>query len=233
MTYVPERVLVCTPHPDDAEMGVGGTVINWMRQGAEATLVVVTNGDKGSSDLEMTSERLVEIREREQLAAAEVLGWKEVIFLREPDAELEDNLRFREKLVRAIRKTRPDVVMTTDPQKRSFYQHRDHRITGQVTMDAVFPLARDHLNFPQHMAEGLQPHKTQFLYFWHSDDPDTHIDISDSIDLKIKALLKHESQIAAQRAAELSKYMKERAQEAGKEHGMEACESFRVVEMRR
>ena len=83
------------------------------------------------------------------------------------------------------------------------------------------------------MAEGLQPHKTQFLYFWHSDDPDTHIDISESIDLKIKSLLKHESQIAAQRAAELSKYMKERAQEAGKEHGMEACESFRVVEMRR
>ena len=113
MTYVPERVLVCTPHPDDAEMGVGGTVTNWLRQGAEATLVVVTNGDKGSSDLEMTSERLVEIRECEQLAAAEVLGWKEVIFLREPDAEVEDNLRFREKLVRAIRKTRPDVVMTT------------------------------------------------------------------------------------------------------------------------
>ena len=233
MTYVPERVLVCTPHPDDAEMGVGGTVTNWLRQGAEATLVVVTNGDKGSSDLEMTSERLVEIRECEQLAAAEVLGWKEVIFLREPDAEVEDNLRFREKLVRAIRKTRPDVVMTTDPQKRTFYQHRDHRITGQVTMDAVFPLARDHLNFPEHMAEGLQPHKTQFLYFWHSDDPDTYIDISQSIDLKIKALLKHESQIAAQRAAELSKHMKERAHEAGKAHGMEACESFRVVEMRR
>lgn len=233
MTYVPERVLVCTPHPDDAEMGVGGTVLNWIREGAEATLVVVTNGDKGSSDREMTSTKLAAMREREQLAAAEVIGWQDVIFLREPDAELEDNLRFREKLVRSIRKIKPDVVMTTDPQKKTFYQHRDHRITGQVTMDAVFPLARDHLNFPDHQEEGLEPHKTQFLYFWHSDEPDTHIDISETIDLKIEALLKHESQIAAHRAAEITKHLKEGSRERGKANGMGPCESFRVIEMRR
>ena len=214
-------------------MGVGGTVLNWIHQGAEATLLVATNGDKGSSNLKMTSERLAKTREREQLEAAKLVGWAEVIFLREPDAELEDNMRFREKLVRAIRKTKPDVVMTTDPQRKSFYQHRDHRITGQVTLDAVFPLARDHLNFPQHLEEGLKPHKTQFLYFWGSDDPDTHIEISETIDLKIKALLKHKSQIAAHRAAEFSKFIKERSRESGKSNGMGACESFRVIEMRR
>ncbi|MBI3742831.1 MAG: PIG-L family deacetylase [Chloroflexi bacterium] len=148
--YVPQRVLICTPHPDDAEIGAGGTLAKWIGKGAQATLVVCTNGDKGSDDPAMTSERLAALRENEQLEAAKVLGIKEVVFLRHPDGEIEDTKQFRGDVVREIRRAKPDVVLTTDPLRRTFYQHRDHRVTGQVVLDAVFPLARDHLNFQEH-----------------------------------------------------------------------------------
>ena len=233
MSYVPERALICTPHPDDAEIGAGGTAAQWIKQGAEVTLVVCTNGDKGSEDPEMTSERLAAIREKEQQAAAEVLGFKEVVFLRYPDGEIEDTKDFRRDLVRQIRRFKPDVVLTTDPQRRTFYQHRDHRVTGQCVMDAVFPLARDHLNFPELKHEGLEPHKTEFIYFWGADEPDTFVDISDTLELKIQALMKHASQVAAEREAQMTKFLLERAKEAGKAQGMNAAEGFRVVQMRR
>ena len=136
-------------------------------------------------------------------------------------------------MVREIRRTRPEVVLTTDPNRRTFYNHRDHRVTGQVTMDSVFPLARDHLNFPEHKELGLEPHKTAYLYFWHSEEPDTYIDISETMDLKIEALKRHASQVAAEREVEFGKFLKERAQQAGEGQGMEAAESFRVVQFRR
>ena len=233
MSYVPKRALVFTPHPDDAEIGAGGTIANWINQGAEVTIVVCTNGDKGSSDPEMTSERLADIREKEQLEAAKVLGVKEVVFLRHPDGAIEDTLELRRDVVREIRRVKPDVVLTTDPTRRTFYQHRDHRITGQVTMDAVFPLARDHLNFPELKEQDLEPHKTEFMYLWGADEPDTFVDISETLELKMGALKKHASQIAAEREAEFGKFLKERAKQAGEAKGMEAAESFRVVQFRR
>ncbi|MEE9284482.1 MAG: PIG-L deacetylase family protein [Dehalococcoidia bacterium] len=233
MTFIPKSVLVCTPHPDDAEIGAGGTISKWIKQGAEVVLVVCTNGDKGSSDPEMTSDRLAALREKEQLAAAKVLGLKEVVFLKHPDSELEDTREFRSDLVREIRRHKPDVVMTVDPQRRNFYQHRDHRVTGQVTMDAVFPLARDHLSFPEHKELGLEPHKTVYVYLWGTDAADTHVDIADTLEIKIEALKRHASQIAARRHIDFSKFMRENAERAGKENGLKAAEAFRVIELRR
>lgn len=233
MDFTPRRVLVCTPHPDDAEMGAGGTIAKWVRAGAEVTLVVCTDGGKGSDDPEMTSDRLVRIREQEQLEAAKILGLREVVFLRYPDAELEDTKQFRGEIVREIRRTRPDVVMTVDHMRRNFYHHRDHRITGQVTLDAVFPLARDHLNWPEHRAMGLHPHKTPYLYFWAAEQPDAHVDIVETLDLKIEALRKHTSQVAARREMDFAKFLRERAVQAGKDKGLAAAEAFRVIEFRR
>src|ERR1035437_7445894 len=122
-------VMVVAAHPDDCEVGVGGTVVKWVKEGQEVICVVCTNGDKGSSDQNMTSAKLAEIREKEQRAASAVLGVKEVIFLGYPDGWLEDTPEFRGKLVRLIRRYQPDMVITHDPH-RKYLAHRDHRTTG-------------------------------------------------------------------------------------------------------
>ena len=234
MPLEPQSVLVCTPHPDDAEIGAGGTIAKWVLGGAKVVLVLCTNGDKGSSDPEMTSERLAAIRQEEQLASGKVLGVSEVVFLHHPDSELEDTREFRGELVREIRRHQPDVVMTTDPFRRTFYQHRDHRVTGQATADAVFPLARDHLAYPEHKLLGLEPHKTPHLYFWGTDAADQYVELTEeAIDLKIKALASHVSQVGGDRQRDLGTWLKEGAKRTGKEQGFEFAEGFRVIEMRR
>ena len=235
MAERPDRVLVVTPHPDDAEIGCGGTVAKWISEGAEVFYVLCTNGDKGTSDPEMTSERLAAIREKEQADAAAALGAKEVIYLRHPDGELEDNREFRGELVRAIRKFKPDVAMCPDPFRRSFYMHRDHRMCGQVTLDAVFPYARDILHFPEHIREeGLEPHKVGEIYFWATEEPDTFIDITDTIELKIESLKKHASQMSGPgRRGEVGDFVKANAQRIGLRPGYQYAEGFRRIQLRR
>lgn len=233
MEYVPKRVLVTTPHPDDCEIGCGATVAKWIKQGAEVVLVLCTNGDKGSDDPEMTSTRLAAIRHEEQLQAAEVLGIQRVVFLDYPDTELEDSRPFRGDVVREIRRHKPDVVMTVEANRRSGYQHRDHRATNQVTMDAVFPLSRDHLSFPEHKELGLEAHKTPYVYLWGSEEPTTFIDVAETIDVKIAALAKHVSQVGPPKRRDVGVWIKERAAELGKEHKMAYAEAFRVIEYRR
>ncbi|MDO8567078.1 MAG: PIG-L family deacetylase, partial [Dehalococcoidales bacterium] len=147
-------VLVVSPHPDDAEFGAAGTVARWTREGREIVYVICTSGDKGTSDRSIKPEALVKMREKEQLAAAKVLGVREVVFLRYPDQGLEDTSAFRKEIVRQIRLFRPDTVMTADPYRR-YIGHRDHRIAGQVTLDAVYPYARDHLAYPDLIQEGF------------------------------------------------------------------------------
>ena len=159
MLKTPKRVLLVTPHPDDAEGGCGGTIAGWIKEGAEVVYILCTNGDKGSGEPEMTPERLAAIREREQLEAAQVLGVKQVVLLRHPDGGLEDSRQFRCEVVREIRRHRPDVVMCVDPFRRQTHAHRDHRVSGQVTIDAVCTYAWGRLYFPEHITEeGLQPH---------------------------------------------------------------------------
>jgi LmbE family N-acetylglucosaminyl deacetylase len=231
-SFIPQRVVVFTPHPDDAEIGTGGTIAKWIKAGAKVTIVCCTNGDKGSDDPKMTSPKLAAIRKREQLAAAKVLGVKRVVFLPFRDGEIESTMQTRGAFVREIRRARPDIVMTTDPTRRTGYQHHDHRVTGQVAMDACFPYSRDHLFFPEHKKLGLKPHKTRFIYFWGAEEPDTWIDISETLELKIAALKKHASQISARREAEFSQRMREMAKRSGEKKGYEAAEAFRVIEMR-
>ncbi len=230
--FVPKRAMVVTPHPDDMEIGVGGTIAKWIAKGTLVTLVVATNGDKGSPDLEMTSERLAAIRQKEQRAAGAVLGVHEIVFLPNRDGELEDSKEFRGQIVRELRRTQPELVLTVDPYRTTFYWHRDHRMCGQVVMDAVFPYARDHLYYPEHLKEGLKPHKTKFLYLWATDKPDLYSDIKDTLDKKIEALKHHASQMgAAQGQREFGGFLRQMAKRIGEAKGMEATEAFRVVEM--
>jgi LmbE family N-acetylglucosaminyl deacetylase len=190
----PADVVVFAAHPDDAEFGAGGTIAARTRDGKQVVLVVCTNGDKGTSDREMPPARMAEIREKEQRAAARVLGVREVVFLGYPDQGLEDTPEFRKQIVRLLRTYRPRTVVTSDPYRR-YISHRDHRITGRVVLDAVYPFARDPLAYPDLLDEGLEPHKVRELLFWDSEDVNHREDITATFDLKAEALRCHESQM--------------------------------------
>jgi LmbE family N-acetylglucosaminyl deacetylase len=195
----PARAMVVMAHPDDAEFGVAGTVAKWTTDGSEVVFVLGTSGDKGSDDPEMTSEKLVETREREQLAAAKVLGVKTVEFLRFRDAELMPDLNLRLAITRMIRKYKPDAVICQDPTFRwggqEYINHPDHAAMGEATLAAIFPSARDRLTFPQLLAEGLEPHKVRHVLVGMSKESDIWIDITESFATKLKALAEHKSQI--------------------------------------
>ena len=235
-----QRALVITPHPDDAEFGCSGTVAKLIQNGKEVFYLVATNGGKGGRDTDMTSNYLVSARQREQQQAAELLGVSEVVFLDFGDGELEDNDAFRGQLVYHIRRLKPDIVFTTDPFRTSFYIHRDHRITGIVTLDAVFPYARDRLHYPEHISAGLSGHNVEEIFFWGSETPDVFIDISDVTDLKIKALLCHTSQLQdwmreAGGEDAITQQLKEMSQRIMRKHNVtfEHGEYFRRYGMRR
>ena len=224
-------VLVVTPHPDDAEGGAGGTIARWTKQGRQVVLVVCTNGDKGTSDRHLKPADLVKIREEEQRQAAAVLGIAEVVFLRFPDQGLEDCSEFREKLVRQIRTYRPETVVTIDPYRR-YIRHRDHAMCGRVTLDAIFPYARDPWSYPEHQQEGLEPHKVREVYLWSSEEPDTCIDITETFTTKMDALYCHASQMHRPRA-EREASTRAHYAEIGQQIGVALAEAFKRIEIRR
>lgn len=233
MEETPQRVLVVIPHPDDAEFWCAGTVSKWITDGASVHYVLCTDGGKGTSDPGITSEELSAIREQEQKDAADALGVQDVVMLHHPDGELEDDKDFRKQLVREIRRVQPELVLCPEPYRKNLAWHRDHRIAGQVALDAVFPWARDHLHFQELWEdEGLEPHKTATVLFWGAEQPDTHIDISDSIDAKVNAVLAHQSQMRTQTRDEIDQFVKEWATNAGAEQDYTYAEAFRKVTFR-
>ena len=222
--------MVVTPHADDAEFGVAGTVVHWVRQGKDIVYVVCTSGEKGTSDRNIKPEELAQVREQEQLAAAKLLGVREVIFLRYPDQGLEDTPEFRKDIVRLIRMYRPETVVTADPYRRYLW-HRDHRITGQVTLDAVFPYARDHLAYPDLLEAGLEPHKVKEVLLWASEDPNYRCDITDTYHIKIAALRCHKSQVGNDLSPEREKRLRQRAKEMAGGENFELAEAFHRAEI--
>jgi LmbE family N-acetylglucosaminyl deacetylase len=227
-----ERVLVVTAHPDDPEFGAGGTVAKLVKEGREVTYVVVTNGNKGSGDRAMTPERLARIREEEQRNAARTLGVERVQFLGYPDGELEDTRDLRRDITREIRRWRPDLVITQNPHRTYNLgaSHRDHRITAGVVLDCVYPLARDHMAFPELMPE-FEPHKVREVYVMQWENPHLFVDISDTIDLKLKALACHASQMGDFAAVEAR--VRDRSSVLGRSQGYAYAEAFDRVVMAR
>ncbi len=218
-------VLVVMPHPDDAEFGVAGTVAHWTREGKHVVYLICTNGDKGTSDRSLSPAQLSEIREREQRAAAGVLGVREVFFLGYPDQGLEDTPSFRKEIVRVIRRFRPEIVVTSDPYRR-YVWHRDHRITGLVTLDAVFPYARDHLAYPDLLEEGLEPHNVSEIWFWASEQVNLRFDITATFDLKVAALRCHESQVREFQLADIEGWLRKKSMEMAEGEDFELAEGF-------
>ncbi|MDQ4074829.1 MAG: PIG-L family deacetylase [Chloroflexota bacterium] len=232
---VVERVLVVMAHPDDPEYGAGGTVARLVAQGATVTFAIVTDGSKGSEEEGFTREALFNTRQQEQIAAAAVLGVHGVHFLGFPDGEIYNNQALREAIVRQIRTHRPDLLITHDPTTRIWrdnrINHPDHRAVGDATLDAVYPLARDRLNFLHHEEEGLKPHRVLDILLTGSNDPNFAVDISDVMDTKVRALLAHKSQI--REPEELHKRLAEYARELGEQWGLSAAEVFRRVTLER
>lgn len=192
------RALIVAAHPDDPDFGAAGVSALLARAGWEVRYLVVTDGSKGTDDPSLTPAQLIERRDAEQRAAAEVLGLLDVRFLEFVDGELVHGRDVVGAITREIREFRPFAVYTHDPEpviiNDAFVNHSDHRVTGLATVDAIYPTARDRLNFPEHLEQGLQPHKVRELYLWGSNSPNFHVDISEVVEQKIAALLAHESQ---------------------------------------
>jgi LmbE family N-acetylglucosaminyl deacetylase len=222
-------VLVMMPHPDDSEFGCAGTVARWTKEGRSIVYIIFTNGDKGSNDRSLTPAILARIRQAEQREAARILGVREVVFLGYGDQELEDTPDLRKALVRQIRLYQPHTVITVDPYRRYIW-HRDHRIAGQVVLDAIIPYARDFLSYPDLLAEGLEPHKVTEVLFTAADDINHVIDIADTFESKIEALACHRSQ-TGDRMPEITEWLRQRAADAAEGTGYRMVEAFHYVDV--
>jgi LmbE family N-acetylglucosaminyl deacetylase len=228
----PDRAMVIVAHPDDADFGIAGTIARWVRAGTVARLVCCTSGDAGADDPATDPLELGLLREREQRAAAAVIGYEDVVFLHRPDGALANDLALREQLVREIRRFKPDAVLAMDPEvvilENSFIQHVDHRQAAMAAVDAVYPAARNPMAFP-HLAlkEGLAPHNVDKVLLFFTHQPTVWVDISETLDAKIAALREHASQL--RKPEELEERIRQWAREDGQRIGCPAAESFRLV----
>ena len=234
---VPDRAMVIFAHPDDAEIGSGGVIAKWVAAGCEVTYVLCTNGDAGTADRSLTAAALAARRASEQRAAADFMGVRHVVMLGYPDGHLEETRDFLGDIVHAIRHYRPHTVFVHDPYRMHGFQHRDHRKAGIVTTDAVYPYARDHLHFSEHITrDKLEPHKVRELWYWGMDAPNVIVDITDGIDRQIAALVRHESQIAGfnvPAGQTIGERVKRNAAELANGYGFEYGAVFRRLIARR
>ncbi len=222
-------ILAVGAHPDDTDFGASGTIAKWVEEGATAYYLICTDGSRGSQDPAMTHRKLALIRRKEQENSAKVLGIKKVFFLDHTDTQLACDLKLKKEIVRIIRTVKPNIVIAMDPtfyysQKFGFVNHTDHRAAGLATLDACFPLSRDRLTFPEHEKEGLKPHKVEDLLLVNFEKADFFVDITKTIDKKIKALSCHKSQFADFKKVE--KMIRERSSMQGKGEGYKFAESF-------
>jgi LmbE family N-acetylglucosaminyl deacetylase len=226
MTTANGPVMFVAAHPDDADFLAGGTVARLAKEGREVAYVILTNGNKGSGNRSVTAEQLALIRAEEQRRAAQALGVRSVEFLGYEDGELEDTRDLRRDVTREIRRWRPDLIITLNPH-RTYNNvpgwHRDHRVTGRVVLDCVYPLARDHLAFPE-LPREYEPHSVREVYYIQWERPSLVIDISETMELKLEAIRCHASQIRDFKDFEAR--MRNRAATLGKEKGYFYAEGF-------
>ena len=231
--YIPQCAMSIHAHPDDQEFSVGGTLAKWAGAGSQIISVIITSGDSGSNDPSKDGsykQPLAELREKEQLAANVILGVKETIFLRYPDGELEPTIELRKELTRLIRRYKPDAVLAGNPEAwfygDEYLNHPDHRAAARAACEAVFPSAGSRLMFADMLTEGYEPHDVKRLYIHGTDKVNTWVDITETLELMIKALQQHISQIDPN---EVGKWMTEWAEEESKGQEMKYAEAYKVM----
>jgi LmbE family N-acetylglucosaminyl deacetylase len=228
-----ERALVLYAHPDDAEFGFGGTVARWAREGTEVHYVCATDGSAGSNTPGEDRDFMRPIRAREMEAAAEVLGVSSLTFLGFTDGELACDLDLRRAVTREVRRQRADVLVAPDPSRmwnkgRDYVNHPDHKAVGEVALCAVMPDAPTRVQFAELLDEGFEPFEVPNLWLG-SEEADTYVDITETIDVKLKALAAHASQV---KNMPFEEWVRRRAAELGSVAGMEYAEGFRTFAFR-
>lgn len=223
-----ERALVVISHPDDGEFGAGPTIAHLTRAGVRVDYVVTTDGSKGTEDPDVRPEQLAATRIAEQRAAADILGVREIVHLGYPDGYLTPSLDLRRDIVRQIRRFRPDLVITQNPQRRldhnPFVGHPDHLATGEATLAAVYPAARDHLNFPELWTdERLEPWKVRQVLLMGVEQPNLWIDVGETFDVGLASILAHASQV---KRDDVDERMRERARLVGEPQGIGMAQAF-------
>lgn len=242
------EAMVIGAHPDDDDFGAGATSALWAKQGKKVVWVVMTDGTEGSEVPSENDNKLMLMREHEQRMAAETMGVQAVEFLRFPDGHLYNNDETRKEIVRLIRQYRPRVVITHDPSQHifapdpnekpnetGFFNHSDHRATGNIVLDCIYPFVGNPRSFRELLAEGLQPYKVHEVYLFFSAQTNTYIDVTETIDIKGKGLQCHTSQFGPESG--ITERLRERAaavaKEAKEKQGLEMqyAESFRRIKL--
>jgi LmbE family N-acetylglucosaminyl deacetylase len=232
-----ERALVVFAHPDDAEFTCGGTIAAWTRDGTDVSYVCVTDGSAGWNGPDLGREEIARIREEELREAAAILEVETVVFLGYPDGSLEPTLDLRRALTREVRRFRPDVIVAPDPsalwsKDRTYINHPDHRAVGEAMLAVVAVDSPTRPQFPELLGEGLEPHKVRTLWLplWAADG-DTRVDISETIDLKVKAVRTHRSQMENMGEFDIDAKLREYATRVGAHGGLQYAEAFRTFKL--
>lgn len=227
------RVLVVTAHPDDVDFGAGGTIAQWTAKGISVSYCIATNGDQGGEDPDIPRDQMAEIRQKEQRDAGKILGVTDIDFLNYRDGWLEPTIELRKKIVKAIRRAKPDRMIIQSPERnwdRLGASHPDHMAAGEAAIQAVYPDARNLFAFMDLLDEGLEPWRVKEVWVTSMVTPNHYVDITDTFPNKMAALHAHVSQTAHN--ADLEKMVREwgeRNAEAGGLPKGRIAEAFRVV----
>lgn len=230
----PKTALAIVAHPDDIEFCFGGTLARWTQAGTVVSYLIATNGASGSAEDTIDPNEVMSTRKAEQQKAASLLGVETVIHLDYADGFLECSQALKKDIVTHIRKLKPEVVLTFDPTMvysapYGVVNHPDHRAIGQATLDAVFPLARDHLAYPDLHASGIKPHKTTTILLTNFNQPNYYVDITETFETKVAAMAAHVSQISA--ADELRAQLELMAKDCGQKSGYALAEGFVKIDI--
>ncbi len=227
---IPKRVLAVYAHPDDPEISAGGTLAHWAGEGAQVWVLITTRGEKGTTDPKADLDALAKRRIEETAAASDLLGLSGHFHFDYGDGEIVDDSRLREQIVRMVRTLKPDVVLCPDPTAvffgDSYFNHRDHRVTGWATLDAIAPAAGNPHYFPEHLSEEMAVHEVKTVYLSGTLEPNCWIDISKTLEKKIDALFCHQSQLV-ETGEWFREFLRERAEESGQAAGVPYAEGFR------
>ena len=231
---IPKRVLAVYAHPDDPEISAGGTLAHWADEGAQVWVLITTRGEKGTTDPKADLDALAKRRIEETAAASDLLGLSGHFHFDYGDGEIVDDSRLREQIVRMIRTLKPDVVLCHHPTAvffgDSYFNHRDHRVTGWATLDAVAPASGNPHYFTEHLSEEMAVHEVKTVYLSGTLEPNCWVDISKTLEKKIDALFCHQSQLV-ETGEWFREFLRERAEESGQAAGVPYAEGFRRLNL--
>lgn len=229
----PRSALAVMAHPDDIEFMAGGLIARWAREGTELHYCLLTDGQSGSRDPHQSPVELARTRRDEQRHAAEVFNVASCTFLGYTDGRIIDTIDLRLQIARVIRRTRPEAVVTSDPQffyRAEYANHPDHRITGAVTLAAIMPFANTYLAAPELAAEGLEPHDVSSVYIAFASSPTVWVPVEpQDFERQVEAMGRHTSQVQGWDFAVMLRGFGQQTAEEARANGVECQQAERYA----